>query len=82
VLAMSSPKFFVVLASCRSNAAFYCGRLLNRREDAWVIAIPPAAHMVESQAPVSSNSSLVSPLYEPRIGAEKTPRSGAATPAP
>ena len=42
----------------RYNAAFYCGRLLNRREDAWVIPISPGARMIESQAPVSSNSSL------------------------
>jgi hypothetical protein len=46
------------LRSPHSNAAFYCGRLLNRREDAWVIPISPGARMIESQAPVSSNSSL------------------------
>ena len=47
-----------VLLSPHSNAAFYCGRLLNSQENAGVIPIPPGAHMVESQAPVSSNSSL------------------------
>jgi hypothetical protein len=49
------------LRSPHSNAVFYCGRLPNRREDAWAIPSPPGAHLAESQAPVSSNSSLERP---------------------